>query len=91
MELDYVLKPYSEIACHFDKTRSYLWKAITLFIESKEDTAFLLDAGCGNGKNIMIKSKRNCIGFDFCNSNNQICYAKGLEVSSINLKQLSLL
>ena len=26
MELEYVLKPYSQIAEHFDKTREYLWK-----------------------------------------------------------------
>jgi len=88
MEIDYVLKPYSEIACKFDKTRAYLWKSIKLFIQSKENNALFLDAGCGNGKNMMIKSKINCIGFDFCNSNNQICYAKGLEVSTINIKNL---
>ena len=88
MELEYVLKPYTEIASKFDKTRAYVWEGIKTFIESKDDSELLLDAGCGNGKNMMVKSKQSCIGFDFCDSNNQICHQKGLEVSTINIKQL---
>jgi SAM-dependent methyltransferase len=88
MELEYVLKPYSQIAEHFDKTREYLWKGIKEFIQSTDDTSFLLDAGCGNGKNMLIKNRTQCIGFDFCESNNRICSKKGLDVSTINIKTI---
>lgn len=87
MEQNYVLEPYSQIAEKFDKTREYLWKGIKNFIQSKSNSSFLLDAGCGNGKNMLIK-KTNCIGFDFCQSHNKICIKKGLEVSSINIKKI---
>lgn len=88
MELEYVLKPYSQIADHFDKTREYLWKGIKEFIQSVDDTSLLLDAGCGNGKNMLVKNRGSCIGFDFCESNNQICRRKGLDVSTINIKTI---
>ena len=88
METEYVLKPYSQIAEHFDKTREYLWKGIKEFIQSTDDNSLLLDAGCGNGKNMLVKNRVNCIGFDFCESNNQICSKKGLDVSTINIKMI---
>lgn len=89
MENDYVLKPYMQIAEHFDKTREYMWKGIKDFIKSKNSSDFLLDAGCGNGKNMLAKNKGiNCIGFDFCESNNKICNKKGLDVSTINIKTI---
>ena len=88
METEYVLKPYSQIAEHFDKTREYLWKGIKEFIQSTDDNSILLDAGCGNGKNMLVKNRVNCIGFDFCESNNQICSNKGLDVSTSNIKMI---
>ena len=89
MENEYVLKPYSQIAEHFDKTREYMWKGIKEFIQSKDDSNLLLDAGCGNGKNMLaVKNRANCIGFDFCESNNKICYKKGLDISTINIKTI---
>jgi len=88
METEYVLKPYSQIAEHFDKTREYLWKGIKEFIQSTDDNSILLDAGCGNGKNMLVKNRVNCIGFDFCESNNQICSKKGLDVSTSNIKMI---
>jgi SAM-dependent methyltransferase len=88
MEIDYVLKPYNLIADHFDKTREYLWKSIKLFIKNKDDSDLLLDAGCGNGKNMLVKNNINYIGFDFSESNNKICKKKGLDVSTINIKKI---
>ena len=89
MENEYVLKPYMQIAEHFDKTREYMWKGIKDFIQLKNNTDLLLDAGCGNGKNMLAKNKGiNCIGFDFCESNNKICNRKGLDVSTINIKTI---
>lgn len=89
MENEYVLKPYMQIAEHFDKTREYMWKGIKDFIKSKNNTDLLLDAGCGNGKNMLAKNKGiNCVGFDFCESNNKICNKKGLDVSTINIKTI---
>ena len=88
MEIEYVQKPYNTISNHFDKTREYLWKAIKEFIQNIDDSSLLLDAGCGNGKNMLIKNNINCIGFDFSEGNNLICKRKGLDVSTINIKNI---
>ena len=88
MELEYVQQPYNTISQHFDKTREYLWKAIKMYIQSKDNSSLLLDAGCGNGKNMLIKNNINSIGFDFSEGNNLICKQKGLDVSTINIKTI---
>jgi ubiquinone/menaquinone biosynthesis C-methylase UbiE len=89
MEDEYVLQPYMQIADHFDKTRSgYRWGEIERYLKSLDTNAFLLDAGCGNGRNMSVKQEKQCIGFDFCASNNKICAEKGLEVSTVNIKRI---
>jgi tRNA (uracil-5-)-methyltransferase TRM9 len=89
MEDQYVLQPYTEIADRFDKTRSgYRWRGIEEHVKSIETTSLILDAGCGNGRNMTIKNNRNYIGFDFCEENNKICSKRGLEVSTINIKRI---
>ena len=88
MEIEYVQKPYNTISNHFDKTREYLWKAIKEFIKDIDDSSLLLDAGCGNGKNMLIKNNINSFGFDFSEGNNLICKKKGLNVSTINIKHI---
>ena len=89
MEDEYVLQPYAQIAEHFDKTRSgYRWGEIERHLTSLDANSFLLDAGCGNGRNMSVKHKTQCIGFDFCASNNKICAEKGFEVSTINMKRI---
>ena len=65
MEDQYVLQPYSKIAERFDKTRSgYRWGEIERYIRQLEPNSLILDAGCGNGRNMTVKNNRNYIGFD---------------------------
>ena len=47
-----VVSVYNEIADHFDVTRAYLWKSVKEFINSLDKNSVILDAGCGNGKNM---------------------------------------
>ena len=61
MNLQYI---YNNIAHHFDNTRSYIWKGVKDFIIKIPKNSLVLDAGCGNGKN-MFRPDLEFIGFDF--------------------------
>lgn len=55
IEQKYVQETYSKIAEHFDKTRVIIWKKVGEFIDNMKSNALVLDAGCGNGKNMKRK------------------------------------
>ena len=82
MENKYVLKPYMQIAEHFDKTREYMWKGIKDFIKSKNSSDFLLDAGCGNGKNMLAKNKG--INLIFAPHKHLLCLYNNLCLTTIS-------
>ena len=52
-ETEYVTKVYDIIAPHFDLTRGYLWKGVRDYLNMIEKGSTILDAGCGNGKNML--------------------------------------
>jgi ubiquinone/menaquinone biosynthesis C-methylase UbiE len=54
-ETEYVTKVYDIIAPHFDLTRGYLWKGVKDYLRKIEPGSSILDAGCGNGKNMLSK------------------------------------
>ena len=64
-EEKYVYPIYQEIAAHFSHTRSYLWAGIKKFVEELPPNSEVLDAGCGNGRN-MFRSDLNFTGVDTC-------------------------
>ena len=80
MEIEYVQKPYNTISNHFDKTREYLWKAIKEFIKDIDDSSLLLDAGCGNGKNMLYRKDLINYGCDFSKELVKICLKQNLNV-----------
>ncbi len=51
---------YSKIAYEFSKTRTRPWRCVETFLTSHPKST-LLDAGCGNGRNL---AAANCAGFD---------------------------
>ena len=61
----YVHGVYNKIAKHFSKTRVSVWKDIQLFKNTIEPNSFILDAGCGNGKN-MYRDDCYYTGADAC-------------------------
>lgn len=56
---------YSQIALHFAQTRAYLWKGVKEFVNSLTPGEAVLDAGCGNGKN-MFRRDLKFTGIDTC-------------------------
>lgn len=68
-EKQYVEQVYSSIAEHFDKTRYHSWPKIRQFINNLPTGITIYDIGCGNGRNMNIRSDCNFIGYD---SNQQL-------------------
>lgn len=73
MELQEV---YNKIAPHFDKTRTYIWDGVKEFTENLPPNSIILDAGCGNGKN-MYRKDLLYLGFDFSCEMLKYCYRNG--------------
>lgn len=53
-EEDNVFNSYQEISKCFDNTRSYIWPSVKDFYKNLKDNSYILDAGCGNGKNMLL-------------------------------------
>lgn len=60
-----VKEVYNIISNHFDATRYNVWIDVKHFIDSIPENSYILDAGCGNGKNIY---RKDCVylASDFC-------------------------
>lgn len=89
IELKHVKTIYDKISSEFDRTRHYHWKGVINFINSLESNSIILDAGCGNGKNMQIRNDLKYIGCDISDSLLNICKTKGLNVVNANIKSLS--
>ena len=74
---------YNKIASHFNNTRTYIWKGVKVFMDNIPEHSSVLDAGCGNGKN-MYRDDINYIGFDFSIEMLKHCYLNGKKNLSIN-------
>ena len=62
-EEKHVFGVYEEIAAHFSATRYKPWPKVEKFVTSLPVGSLVLDAGCGNGKNLTFKNAR-MIGSD---------------------------
>jgi ubiquinone/menaquinone biosynthesis C-methylase UbiE len=56
---------YKEAAEDFSRTRTVIWPGVLQFLNKIDSNSTILDAGCGNGKN-MMKTSHNFIGLDTC-------------------------
>lgn len=81
---------YDKIALEFDKTRISIWNNVKHFLYTKQSDQLLLDAGCGNGKNMLYAKelKYETYGFDICDKLLEICNKKGLIVYKNNILSL---
>ena len=52
LEKEFVFDVYDQIAPHFSHTRYKMWPKVADFVQNQKRGSFLLDAGCGNGKNL---------------------------------------
>ena len=72
---------YEKESTHFSNTRYCLWDSVKNFCDQFDEDDNVLDAGCGNGKNISYyNTKCNMIGIDKSKSLVRICKEKGYNV-----------
>ena len=88
MEDEYVHNVYNLIYKRFDKTRTYGWAAVKSFFKNIKYNALVLDAGCGNGKNMKLNDKCHVIGFDYCEKFVEMCWNKNLNVLRADIKSI---
>ncbi|QKF94565.1 putative tRNA methyltransferase 9-like protein [Fadolivirus algeromassiliense] len=88
LESKYVHAVYNDIAQEFNNTRAYLWQGVKNYLHDKHPDELILDAGCGNGKNMLYRTDLRFIGCDTSESLLNICRDKGLDVVNANIKSL---
>lgn len=76
-ETQYVTDVYNKIGNHFDVTRVNHWSWITEFIKKLPHNSFILDNGCGNGRN-MLYPNYHFQGVDSSQTFVDMCIEKGL-------------
>lgn len=87
-EQEYVKKSYENIADDFDKTRYYCWTGVKRFIDSLPPNSKILDAGCGNGRNMMLRNDVDFTGVDTCEKLVEICRNKNLNTHVADIRNL---
>lgn len=89
MELEQsVVDCYQQISQQFNHTRKSVWNYVKLFLDQCLTDSYLLDAGCGNGKNMLYRQDLRVIGCDISDNLLSICQSKGLNVIKANIKCL---
>ena len=74
----------------FDNSRYSIWKAVRNFVDNIAEDSLVLDAGCGNGKNMLYMQARDIkvIGIDFCDRLLNICKEKVLNVKYADVRNI---
>jgi tRNA (uracil-5-)-methyltransferase TRM9 len=80
---------YKEAADDFSRTRTTIWPGVLQFLRSIQPNVTILDAGCGNGKN-MMKTSHNFIGLDMCEELLKIVRTKATKQNKTNILDLIL-
>lgn len=86
-EIEHVKNVYDQISPHFDITRKSVWPDVEEFVKTFSSNSYVLDAGCGNGKN-MCRDDCSFIGGDFCQNFLEMVQKKKNEAIQINVKTL---
>jgi ubiquinone/menaquinone biosynthesis C-methylase UbiE len=83
-----VKQVYDKIAQHFDVSRQRVWGSVKQFLNSLPINSYVLDLGCGNGKNMLYRNDLNIIGIDISSELIKICQKKQLNVTEANITAL---
>ena len=78
-EKQYVVDFYNQNAEHFSSTRYNSWPSVTKFVNNLKSNTSILDAGCGNGKNMTIRNDLQWTGCDISSGLLTICKDKGFD------------
>jgi SAM-dependent methyltransferase len=83
MEREYVKDTYEIIANHFSSTRNNVWGKVRQYMDSLPKNSYIVDVGCGNGKNMY---RKDCLyqGIDFCLNFTKICNERKKDVFLAN-------
>lgn len=84
MEHNYVYLTYEKIAQHFSDTRFKIWNAPYEFISSLPAGSHVVEVGCGNGKNMIVRDDLHFDGCDLSKEFVKICQEKKLNVIEAN-------
>ena len=79
---------YNKIAEYFDITRVRIWGSVKDFLNSLDENSYVLDIGCGNGKNMLYKTNLKFKGIDFSEEQVKICKHKNLDVVEASMESL---
>lgn len=79
LEKEHVQRVYDGIAQHFSVTRYKAWPVVEDFVNTRGAYSVGLDVGCGNGKNMLIRSDLHMTGFDLSCELLGICQSHNLE------------
>ena len=81
---------YNSNSNDFSNTRHSIWDVVKKFNRSINPKSNILDAGCGNGKNMVYLQNQghNMIGIDFSDGLLEICKQKNLNVYNSDIRNL---
>ena len=89
--MEFYNKNYRE----FSNTRHSVWKSVKDFCDLIKSESIILDAGCGNGKNMIYindfrknQFKKHIVGFDTCVNFVDLCKKKHLNVNVGDVKNI---
>jgi ubiquinone/menaquinone biosynthesis C-methylase UbiE len=71
---------YNKIAHQFNHTRISIWGIVKKFLDEIPSNSYVLEIGCGNGKNMLYRDDLNFEGIDISEKQFEICKRKGLNV-----------
>lgn len=78
-EEQFVKQTYNEIAYKFSSTRHKVWPIVANYIASLDPQSTIFEAGCGNGKNILLRPDK-FVGLDSSEEFVKICKERNLNV-----------
>ena len=81
---------YNSNSNDFSNTRHSIWDVVKKFNRSINPKSNILDAGCGNGKNMVYLQNQghNMTGIDFSDGLLEICKQKNLNVHNSDIRNL---
>lgn len=84
-----IKRVYNSIAKDFDRTRYKIWPAVKTFIDQIKPYSINADIGCGNGKNMIYRSKDITFrGIDLSDELISICKNRCLDVIEGNIMSI---
>lgn len=81
---------YNENYKRFSQTRYSVWDVIKKFNKEIKPKSYILEAGCGNGKNMTFlqDNGHTLKGIDFSNNLLDVCKSKNLDVEYADIRNL---